>query len=407
MKILMINKFFYIKGGSETYYFSLKKLLEDNGHTVIDFSMMDNRNYETPFSKFFVKNVDFNASSGIISKVRIAKNIIYSTEAKKNLKRLIKETKPDIAHLHIFQHQLSPSILDVLEEFKIPTIYTAHDLKMLCLNYMMMTNGQICEKCKKGRYINCFKQKCVKNSKTKSLINVVEGYVHKWRHSYDVIDKIITPSDFYRNKFIQFGISPNRVTHIPNFTNSNYLIVNQLPEKEKYFLYFGRLSHEKGIMTLIKAMYGMKQHLYVVGTGPIEDEIMKFIQGNEITNIKVLGFKAGQELTDIVGNSIAVILPSEWYENGPYSAIEALQYGKPLIGSDIGGIPELINGNGYIFKHGDVEELKNTINKFPDVNSDMYRQFCHRSLEIFNSIYNKDRHYQDLMQQYQLILSEK
>lgn len=135
MKILMVNKFFYIKGGSETYYFSLKKLLEQHGHEVIDFSMKDKRNFPSDYSEYFVNNVDYNDKNTILKKIQLAKNIIYSTEAKTKFENLVKATRPDIIHLNIFQHQISPSILDVIKKYRIPTVYTAHDLKMVCLNY--------------------------------------------------------------------------------------------------------------------------------------------------------------------------------------------------------------------------------------------------------------------------------
>jgi len=139
MKILMVNKFFYIKGGSETYYFSLKKLLEKNGHEIIDFSMKDKKNFKSKYCNFFVDGIDYNKEQSLFSKIKVGLKIIYSFEAKRKLEKLIKETKPDIAHLHIFQHQLSSSILDVLKRYNIPIVYTAHDLKMICPNYKMFT----------------------------------------------------------------------------------------------------------------------------------------------------------------------------------------------------------------------------------------------------------------------------
>lgn len=401
MKILMVNKFFYIKGGSETYYFALKRLLEAKGHTVIDFSMKDEKNFQSPYSEYFVEAVDYNGKMSKGKQLKAAKNIIYSTEAKRKLERLIQETKPDIAHLHIFQHQLSPSILDVLKKYDIPTVYTAHDLKMICLNYVMMTHGKLCEKCKGGHYINCLKQKCVKNSTLKSSINVVEGYLHKWRKSYDAIDVIITPSLFYRNKFLEFGIEKERVYHIPNFLDRECPQVEESPEKEQYFLYFGRLSAEKGVLTLIKAVENTKNLLYIVGTGPCGEEIQQYITEHHMTNVKLLGFKSGKELTDIVGNARAVILPSEWYENGPYSAIESLQLGRPIIGSELGGIPELIDGNGKVFQHGSVEELRDILEKFPTANTQTYQEYCKRSREIFKENYMAEEHYQRLLPMYE------
>lgn len=401
MKILMVNKFFYIKGGSETYYFALKRLLEVKGHSVIDFSMKDEKNFPSPYSKYFVEAVDYNGKMSKRQQIRAAKNIIYSTEAKQKLEQLIQETKPDIAHLHIFQHQLSPSILDVLKKYNIPTVYTAHDLKMLCLNYVMMTHGTLCEKCKGGHYMNCLRQKCVKNSTLKSSINVVEGYLHKWRKSYDAIDVIITPSLFYKNKFLEFGIEKERVYHIPNFLDRACPKVDAMPKKEQYFLYFGRLSQEKGVLTLIKAVENTENLLYIVGTGPCREEIEAYLKDHAMTNVKLLGFKSGKELTDIVGNARAVILPSEWYENGPYSAIESLQLGRPIIGSELGGIPELIDGNGMVFHHGNVEELREILLQFPTPETEQYQEYCRRSREIFTENYMAEEHYKRLLPLYE------
>lgn len=405
MKILMVNKFYYIKGGSETYYFALKQLLESKGHEVIDFSMQDDKNFDSPYAEYFVSAVDYNGKMGLGQQLKAAANIIYSVEAKKKLEKLIQKTKPDIAHLHIFQHQLSPSILDVLKKYNIPVVYTAHDLKMLCLNYVMMTNGEVCEKCKGGHYMNCLKQKCVKNSALKSAINVAEGYLHKWRKSYDVIDKIITPSKFYANKFAEFGVNKDRVMHLPNFLGRECPSVNESEDSLQYFLYFGRLSREKGILTLIKAVEGTDMQLSIVGGGPCKEEIEAYIAEHNLQNVKLLGFKSGQELIDVVGNAKAVILPSEWYENGPYSAIEALQLGRPIIGSEIGGIPELVDGNGYTFRHGNVEELKNCLTEFPQPGTKEYTELSKRSAEIFKEKYMSETHYEALINVYNELLS--
>ncbi len=400
MKILMVNKFFYIQGGSETYYFALKSLLESKGHEVIDFSMQDERNFSSAYSKYFVSHVDYNGRISVFQKIKVAKNIIYSREAKKNFERLIKDTKPDIIHLHIFQHQLSPSILDVIKKYNIPTVYTAHELKMLCPNYKMMHQGIICEQCKGGHYYHCMQNRCVKDSRVKSAINMVEGYIHKARKSYDVIDRIITPSDFYRKKFIEFGIDSNKVIHISNFLDRDCPSVNVSEDNRQYYLYFGRLSEEKGIMTLLDAFQNVKSQLKLVGTGPLNEKIKEYVTVNNMDFVSVLGFKQGQELIDLIGNAKAVILPSEWYENGPYSAIEALQLGRPIIGADIGGIPELINNNGYIFKSGNVDELTNTLSKMNQASDDEWNKLSQASIELFSKEYTKHVHCEKINKAY-------
>ena len=405
MKILMVNKFFYIKGGSETYYFALKRLLEAQGHTVIDFSMQDEKNFTSKYSKYFVENVNYNSAEGLKKKLKAGFNIVYSKEAKKKFEQLVIATRPDIIHLHIFQHQLSPSILDVIKKYNLPTVYTAHDLKMLCLNYKMMHHGKICEECKGQKYYRCAVNKCVKESFAKSCINVAEGYIHKWRHSYDVIDKIITPSAFYKKKFEEFGIPSKRVVHIPNFLDTEKPEVNITNDCEEYYLYFGRLSEEKGLLTLLRAFQGINAKLYIVGTGPIKNEIEEYILAESITNVKVLGFMSGQPLKDIVGNAKAVILPSEWYENGPYSAIEALQMGRPIIGADIAGIPELVDGNGYLFKSGSPGDLKEQIEKMEGLTETEYQKLKSNSYKLFLNSYTKENHYKKLEKIYLSVLN--
>lgn len=397
MKILMVNKFFYIKGGSETYYFALKRKLEEEGHTVIDFSMKDDKNFESPYSDYFVDNVDYSQKASFFSKVRMATSIIYSKEAKKKFEKLVLKEKPDIVHLHIFQHQLSPSILDVCKKYNIPTVYTAHDLKMICLNYKMMHHGHICEDCKDGHLYHCAFNRCVKNSFLKSIINTVEGYLHRWIKSYDAIDYIITPSEFYKNKFVEFGIDSKRIIHIPNFLDKDVPIVNPNIDSENYFLYFGRLSEEKGIMTLIRAVVNKNINLYIVGVGPLKCDIEKYINKCGNSNIKLLGFKNGNELSNLVGNARAVILPSEWYENGPYSAIEALQLKRPLIGSDIGGIPELIDKNGYLFQNGNVEDLGAKIDKMTKLTASEYTMMKNASWNLYLKNYTPENHYLKLL----------
>lgn len=404
MKILMVNKFYYIKGGSETYYFALKQLFEEHGHTVIDFSMQDPQNFQSDYNQYFVKNIDYNVNNNIIQKARIALNIIYSFEAKKKIEELIKKERPDLIHLHIFQHQISPSILDVIKKYNIPTVYTAHDLKMLCLNYKMMHHGKICEKCLNQKYYYCLKNKCVKNSFVKSGINVVEGYFHKWHCSYDAIDKIITPSLFYKEKFENFGIQANRVVHIPNFINGEVPNVEIIENSKKYFLYFGRLSEEKGIITLIKAAEIYKKSIfYIAGTGPLEEKLKLYVQDNNILNIIFLGFLNGQKLTNIVGNAKAVIIPSEWYENGPYSAIEALQLGRPIIGAKIGGIPEVISNDSLLFESGNVNQLIDAIKVVDSATSEEYKKLEQDSLKLFGENHTSSVHYSMLKKVYNSI----
>lgn len=237
-------------------------------------------------------------------------------------------------------------------------------------------------------------------------VNTIEAYVHKWRKSYDVIQKIITPSMFYRDKFIEFGVDADRVVHIPNFLDREYPIVNERDDRNKYILYFGRLSEEKGIMTLIKAASITGYPTYIVGGGILKQKIEGLISSENADNIKMLGFKSGQELIDLVGNAKAVVLPSEWYENGPYSAIEALQLRRPVIGADIGGIPELVDNNGFLYESCNIEELVQAMNKLYSLSEKEYEELEENSGRLFEVNYTAERHYDKLMMVYKDIIRE-
>jgi len=403
MKVLAVNKYYYKKGGSETYYFDLNDLLKKNHHQIIPFSMKDDKNFNCEYDDFFIHNIDYGSNS-FSTKVKNAVKIIYSLEAKKNIEKLIKSVNPDIAHLHIFQHQLSPSIIHGIKKTGIPIVNTVHDLKVICPNYKMMSNNSICEKCKGGKYYNCFLSKCVKNSRAASLVSTCEAYFHSLLKSYSMVDMFICPSNFYRNKFIEFGIPENKTIHIPNFID----VYKYDPsyDNEDYFMYFGRLSEEKGLKTLLKAMKSVKRSkLVIVGTGPIELEMANLIRIYNLDNVEMVGFKNGNELLDIIKNSMFSIIPSEWYENGPLSVLEAMAMGKPVIGADIGGIPELIDNKntGLVFETGNEESLSEKINFLLD-NPKVAVEMGVNSRKKVEAEYNQSEHYNRILQLYSSVL---
>ena len=362
MKVLQVNKFFYLKGGSEAYLFSLIDGLKNSGLDVAEFAMIDPNNNGSDWAPYFVSEIDYNTTS-YLEKIQFAGKILYSSEARKNISKLLDTFKPDIVHLHIFQHQISPSILPEINKRGIPIVYTAHDLKSVCPNYKMLSHGHICEKCKGHKYFNCLVNQCVKNSYLKSSINMVEMYFHLWRKYYDLIDLIITPSNFYREKLIEFRFPETKVNHIPNFVDESNFTPNF--SHEGYFIYLGRLSEEKGIMTLLKAMEKVKKgRLLIIGTGPLDLEIQKRIDQAGLKNIEMIGHQKGAALKQYLKNAMFSIIPSEWYENGPISLLENFACGKPVIGANIGGIPEHIdNGvDGVIFKPKDHDDLAEKIN---------------------------------------------
>lgn len=406
MRILAVNKYFYLKGGCETYYFALNKALKDKGHDIIHFSMKDEKNAWSPYEKYFVNNIDYYDKS-LFKRISYASKIIYSREAKKKISHLIKAGTPQLAHIHNFYHQLSPSILKEIKRNGIPIVYTAHDLKLICPNYQMLNRGEVCEKCSGKKFYACTLNRCMKNSLPASLVSTAEMCLHSMLRSFDAIDTIITPSRFYRNKFIEFGYAPERIVHIPNFVDTKANQPNYF--SQGYIAYVGRISKEKGIMTLIQAMRNVKSiDLYIVGDGPLKNEAEKQIEHFNLSNVKMLGFQTGKKLDSIIKNSKFTVLPSEWYENSPMSVFESMSYGKAVIGSNMGGIPELIEHEktGLVFESKNSEQLAIQINYLidnPKKAGEMGRE-ARRKAELE---YGKENHFERIEQLYSKLLNKR
>ena len=357
MNIISVNKFFWQKGGSEAVFFGEKSLLESKGHIVVPFSMADDKNQPSEYSQYFVKNVDY-ATAGGAAKLTSAMNIIYSFEAKSKMKQLLKVFTPDVAHFHIFQHQISPSVFGPLKKKNVPLVLTLHDLKPICPTYKMYSNDKLCEACKGRKFYNCFVKKCTKGSRFKSLINTVEMYLHYFLGYYQGVDRYIAVSQFYRDKMIEFGFSPGQVVCIPNYIDASKF--ERPYADEGYALFFGRLSHEKGLDHLLDAVALTPDiPLYIAGTGPSEEQLKQAVKDRGLANVTFLGFVSGDELLNLISKASFTVVPSIWYENCPMSVLESLALQTPVIGAEIGGIPELVNHekDGYTYQAGNSQVL--------------------------------------------------
>lgn len=404
MKILQINKFYFMKGGSERHLFELSGLLRANGHQVIPFSMKDEKNLKNDFENFFAEPVDLDKFS--------IKNIIkyfYNRQAVRSLQKLISKEKPEIAHLHNIAHQLSPAIIKVLKKNNIPIVQTLHDYKMICPNYMLFSKGGTCTRCKQGKYYNCLKNRCVKNSYPKSLLATLEAYLNN--DIYQQVDLFIAPSKFMKNICVDFGIPDDKIAVIENFLSrySSFADVEKLAEN--HILYFGRLSEEKGIKVLIKAMQKIRPEirLKIVGDGPERANLSRMIDDLKLNGrIEMIGhisFEKRAELERLINNAKAIIIPSVWFENMPYSLIEAMSHKKTVIASDIGGMPELItdNENGILFTPGDPDDLAEKINSLDD---DRIMLMGERASETIKKL-SPQNYYESIINIYKKVKNEK
>lgn len=393
MKILQVNQYYYPRGGADKYFLDLSLTLKNQGHEVAVFSMQHPNNLDTPWSKYFVSRVSFNKQS-IKDKIKTLGRVIYSLEAYNKFTKLLEDFKPDIIHCHNIYHHLSPSILDAARKFEIPVVMHLHDYKLICPNHMLFTKGKYCEECKPHKYCHCLKNICIKNSISGSALASLEMFLH--HRVLKIYEKniaiYIAPSEFMKNKIIEFGQNSKKieVVYNPHNLSEPGTIISEavnvtdlsLAELEKvnqdkniidnYFLYFGRLSEEKGLNTLIQAAALTKQKVVIAGTGP-EEEALKKIARDLKAPVEFIGFKDSFELTRVIKLARAIVIPSIWPENMPLSLMEALSLGKIVIASNIGGLPEIIKNdeNGLIFAPGSSSDLAIKINYLNSLPSEM------------------------------------
>ena len=354
--LLSVNSYHYLRGGSEAVYFNHAALFAERGWRSRFFSMHHPENIPCNEQEYFADCIDYGGAGGAKKSLGNALKIIYSIEAKDKLSRLLDLHPADVAHVHSIYHHLSPSVLVELKARDIPTVMTVHDLKLVCPNNKMLNRTGICERCKGGRLWNVAVNRCIKDSVVASSLIALESSVHQGLNLYGRnLDRIVSPSRFYREKLIEWGWRADQIVHIPNFVDPAPKVSATVGD---YILYFGRLSPEKGLATLVLAAASSRIPVCVAGTGPQEAEL-KRLADDLNAPVTFLGFLSGERLWAAVDAARAIVLPSEWYENGPMSVIEAYSRGTPLIGARIGGIPELIveGETGWSFEPTNVEDL--------------------------------------------------
>lgn len=364
MKVLLINKFLYPNGGSETYIFKLGEILQKNGHEVQYFGMEHAGRCVGNRVNAYTSNMDFHGGSKL-AKLTYPFKTIYSGEARVQIRKVLDDFNPDVCHLNNFNYQLTPSIILEIVKWRKETgrqckiVFTAHDYQLICPNHMLNNPNthENCEKCLGGHFINCVKGKCIHGSTAKSAVGMAEAVFWNRNGVYKYIDKIICCSEFLKSKMDTNLVFKEKTIALHNFVDKVEL---ENVEKKDYVLYFGRFSEEKGIRTLIEVCKELPNVNFIfAGSGPLEKEIC------DVTNIKNVGFQTGESLKKLIQEAMFSIYPSEWYENCPFSVMESQMYETPVIGSNIGGIPELIQvgRTGELFESGNKEGMKSVICK--------------------------------------------
>lgn len=407
MRILLCNNFYYRRGGDCTYMFALANLLREHDHEVVFFSMRHPKNLPCEQEKYFVDFIDYraiNQSKSAGNMLKVLRKSIYSPQAGKRIRALISDLKPDLAHLQNIHNHLTPAILPALRRAGIPVVWTLHDFKLVCPENSFLSGDRICEECKGGRFYRCTVNRCKKASLAASLLASLEAYAHQPLRIPKRVARFIAPSQFLRDKFVEFGWPAERLTVLPNFLPH---VQRETPELGDYGIYLGQLRKIKGLFTLLEALEP-DTPFHILGEGPEEATLKQRAQELGLRGTKFLGHLSGDDLEREMEGAAYGVLPSECYENLPFSVMELMALGKPVVGSRVGGIPELIRHDetGFLFEAGHPEDLAQKIRALL-ANKKRCRQMGNNARQIATEAFTPEKHYAELMPIYEQALHQK
>lgn len=380
MKVLIVNKFLYPNGGSETYIFEIGKQLEKLGHEVQYFGMEHEGRIVGNHAESYTSDMDFH--TGKLSKLLYPFKIVYSTEARKKIRRVLEDFLPDVVHLNNFNFQLTPSILYEIRDFEkksghnIQIVFTAHDYQLVCPNHLLMkTDKSLCSECLDGHPGRCMKYGCIHGSRVKSAVGSLEGWLYRRLHAYRMIDTVICPSAFIEQKLSTHPDLRGKTVVMHNFVE---LLSEEAFQKQDYVLYFGRYCEEKGTPALLEVCRKLPDIPFVfAGGGPLKEDVA------QVKNVTDRGFLKGKELAETIASARFFVFPSEWYENCPFAVLEAQAYGTPVLVSNLGGTPELVQDHitGEIFSGGNADELLEKIQRLWNARSilEKYTENCRKA----------------------------
>ena len=403
MRILYCNKYNFPFSGTEVYMFELMDLMRAQGHDVALFSMADPRGKPTPYDEFFVPNIDFKKSSqGLFTRAQLAAHAIYSTDARRRLRKLIAAFRPDVAHVRNIYHHLSPSILWELKKQGVPVLYHLNDFKLLCPSYNLVAKGRVCERCRGGQFRHVMTEGCYTGPSGSTLLLMAEAYFHRWLGTYQkCVDQFLAPSTFAKDKLIQHGFDGKKITVLPHFQK---LPLHAPPSSAPNapILYFGRLSPEKGVADLLHAMKRLPMvQLQIAGDGPQRSDLERQARELELKNVEFTGHIGGEVLQQMIAASRFTVLPSRAYETLGKTILESYAWARPVVASDLGSRRELIEQGetGLLFPSGNVEQLEKAIS-FLVERPELTAQMGITGRRFVEAEHAPEAHYRGLMRLY-------
>jgi glycosyltransferase involved in cell wall biosynthesis len=405
MRILFCNKYNYPFSGTETYLFGTMALMRSMGHEAALFSMTDPRGQPTPYDHHFMPYIDFKKPGGWIHKAKLAAHAIYSPEARRRIRAMIADFRPHVAHVRNIYHHLSPSILWELKAQNVPVVYHLNDFKVLCPNYNLLRRGETCEACKGGEFRNAFKEKCYPGCGAR-LTLVAEAYVHKWVGTYQkCVDCFLAPSLFVRDKFVEHGWDPAKFEVLSHFQELKNVALKSAENAP--LLYFGRLSPEKGVDDLLRAMQRLPNlRLIVAGDGPERGRLEQLAAALGLANVEFVGHLAGADLKRAIAGSRFTVLPSHAYETLGKTILESYAEARAVVATDLGSRRELVHAGktGLLYRVGDVEQLASSL-EFLSAQPELAEKMGQAGREQVRQWHAPQEHYAALANLYERLAS--
>jgi glycosyltransferase involved in cell wall biosynthesis len=405
VRIILTHNNYAVQGGTEVFYHEVGRVLSEQGHQVAYFSAMDDE-AETPWRDYFPSVASYS-DGGLLAKAINFPRMVYNHQAKHEMARLIADFRPDIVHSFAIYVRLTPAILDAAREADVPVVMSCNEYKHICPNYKLYHHGKICEECKGGKFYRAIANRCCHDSMVFSVASTIEAYAHNWLNIYRKnVHTFLFASVFMAHKTEEFwGKETFRWRMLRNpFDAPKHAASNEVGN---FALYFGRLIDEKGVNVLLEAAALARDvPLFVVGDGPDLDKLMQQAEVQGLTHVKFVGAKWGEELDEVLRSCRFVVVPSLWHENLPYVILQSFAMGKPVIGSNRGGIPELVahGERGLVYDATDAAALADAMHLLM-ADSARTKQMGEAAKQYVDAEFNDERFYENLMQIYNGVLA--
>jgi glycosyltransferase involved in cell wall biosynthesis len=382
MRILLIHDFYQQFGGEDAAVLADKALLESHDQEVVSYTR---ENSEIR---------DFT----LFDKLTLPAQAIYSWRTRQDVAKIIKQRRPDVAYVHNFLPLISPSVYHVLHSLHVPIIQVIHDFRFFCPNGWYFTQGQVCERCKGGNYLQAVRFRCYRDSYLSSAIVASSLGLNRLGGMLEKIDAFICLTDFLKQKLLEGGIEERKIFIKPNFIDASQVV--PICGKGEYALYMGRISPEKGIWTMVRAFEKLEGiTLKIAGTGPMEAEIRSYLRANRVRNVELVGFMSGKDKWQLLADSMFVVLPSECYETFGLVVLEAYAAGKPVVASRMGSLPHVVREgkSGLLFAAGESQDLAEKIGRMSN-NAEEREAMGRYGRALVETEYGPGKNYELLME---------